>query len=294
MKVAIILFSPSGNTNRAGELLKAQLENNSIATQLINIAGDQDYFLSSDKRSYLENIVLSHNVLMIGSPVYAHHLQYHVQELIQSLPRPDQKWGNIAMPFITYGGISSGIALEEASKLLRKSGRIVTAGMKISSSHHMTKAFFKEEFNNNQPIETIMQTIDALVRRITVYPAQLSQKHSAKLKYQSRKKYLVANIVFKEKEWHDKKYPKIFVEKNLCTKCGRCSLVCPVCHLTQDFNNDVVENADSPCIHCFNCVFSCPQRAIHPIGNPEKPRAFMEKNIRNANETPSTCLYPKN
>lgn len=75
-------------------------------------------------------------ILFIGSPVYAHHLQYHVKDLIKNLPQPVNRWGKIAVPFITYGAINSGIALDEAGKLLRKSGRKVLAGMKVCSSHH--------------------------------------------------------------------------------------------------------------------------------------------------------------
>ena len=57
--------------------------------------------------------VSEHDILFIGSSVYAHHLQYHVKDLIKKLPQPVHGWGKIAVPFVTYGGISSGIALEE-------------------------------------------------------------------------------------------------------------------------------------------------------------------------------------
>lgn len=123
MKAVIIVFSPSGNTNRVGELLKVCLEQNNISAQLINIACKEKYFLTNDKQGFLQEIVKEHDILFIGSPVYAHHLQYHVKDLIENLPQPVNGWDKLAVPFVTYGGINSGIALDEAGKLLRKSGR---------------------------------------------------------------------------------------------------------------------------------------------------------------------------
>jgi len=108
MKVTIIEFSPSGNTNKVGEVLKARLQQNNISIQLVNIAGNKEYFLSNNKQKFLQETVKEHDILFIGSPVYAHHLQYHIKELIESLPKPINGWGKIAralknFKFFQYG-----------------------------------------------------------------------------------------------------------------------------------------------------------------------------------------------
>jgi len=293
MKAAIIVFSPSGNTNRVGELLKVVLEQNSISTQLVNIAGNKKYFLNNDKEGFLLKTFAEHDILFIGSNVIAHHLQYHVKDLIESLPQPVDGWGEIAIPFVTYGGIDSGIALEEAGKLLKRSGRKVIAGIKVSSSHHMTKAFLNEEYNKDQPEDKVISIIKELVKRIKSVDLNSLKDCSRELKYQSRKAYLIANIVFKEKVWHKKRYPKVVIDKDKCIKCGMCVKVCPVCYLNQKEDQSINNNDNTQCIHCFNCIFECTQKAIYPVGDLEKAKSFMRKMIKKGNEDPDTYLYPK-
>lgn len=294
MKAVIIEFSPSGNTNKVGELLKSKLEKNDITVQVINIARNKEYFFADNKHSFLKNVVKEHDILFIGAPVYAHHLQYHVKELIENLPEPQRGWGKIAIPFVTYGGVSSGIALDEAGKLLRKTGRKVLAGMKVSSSHHMTKVFIGEEYNKDQPEDVLISTIDELIKRINASNLNCLKDNSKFLKYQCLGTYIKANLIFKEKVWHEKRYPKIVVDSNKCIKCGKCTRVCPVFHVKQDKDKSIVNNSDSDCIHCLNCIFECPQKAIHPVGNLEKAKNFMEKNLmKNKAEAPETCLYPR-
>ncbi len=292
MKAVIVVFSPSGNTERVGKLLKTSLEQNSIGAELINIAGKEKYFLTKYTQSFLQEIVNEHDILFIGSPVYAHHLQYHVKDLIESLPRPMDGWGKIAVPFVTYGGIHSGIALDEAGKLLRKSGRKVLAGLKVSSSHHMTRAFMKEEYNKNPDEDKLISIIEDLMQLVKSVDLNSTKDYSNHLRYQSVKTYLKAKVIFKEKVWHEKRYPKVLIDYNKCIQCGKCVSVCPVCHLEQDLDSLIVKNINTQCIHCFNCIFECPQKAISPMGDLEKAKIFMENMIKKAKEHPDTCLYP--
>jgi ferredoxin/flavodoxin len=293
MKAVIIEFSPSGNTNRVSELLKENLERNTISVQLVNISRNPNYFLSNNKQSFLLKTIEEHDIIFIGSPVYAHHLQYHVKELIQNLPQPINGWGKVAVPFVTYGGISSGISLDEAGSLLRKSGRKVLAGMKVSSSHRMTRVFMKEEYNKNQPEDKLIRTIDELVKKIISVDLDSLKDNSKYLKFQKIKMYLKSNLIFKEKVWHEKRYPRVVVDNNKCIGCGKCITVCPVCHLQQNKDKFTIQNMECTCIHCFNCIFECPQKAITAVGDLEKAKSFMNNMIKNERENPDTCLYPK-
>lgn len=96
-----------------------------------------------------------------------------------------------------------------------------------------------------------------------------------------------------EKVWHERRYPKVVIDNEKCVKCGKCINICPVCHLKQDSNKFVIKNIDTQCIHCFNCIFECPQKAISPVGDLEKAKSFMDSVIKKAKEYPDTCLYPK-
>lgn len=294
MKIAIIQFSPSGNTLQISQMIKNELESRGQEVQLIDITRAQDFFLAKDPGKLLLEKVKIHDVLIVGSPVYAHHLQYHVQDLIKALPEPNEFWGKYAIPFVTYGGISSGVALKEAGKLLKKSGRLVHAGMKISASHKMTRAFLPEEFNQNKPDDSVLPRIIELADRILQLESAAQLKFNSKaLDYNGFETTLKAALIFKEKEWHKKRYPNISINELTCTGCGNCVKNCPVLHLFKE-GNTISENSQSPCIHCLNCVVGCAKNAISLWGDLEKGKKFMGKMIeKNGNkEQPETAVYP--
>lgn len=294
MKITIIQFSPSGYTNKVTSILESELKERNQELQILDVTDDEDFFIRKDIHSFLSKKIKPHDVLLIGSPVYAHHLQYHVQDLIKALPEPNEIWGKYAIPYVCYGGISSGIALKEAAVLLKKSGRIIHAGMKISAPHRMTKAFMDKEFNSDKLQSGHLPEIVELVDRIMLLDDNTSAKCNAKaMNYNGFITALKANVIFKEKLWHEKRYPQISINKELCSNCGKCVSVCPVKHLLKN-GKLVFENNESPCIHCFNCISDCPQKAIKLIGDMEKGKTFMAKMIaKNGNkEKPETAVYP--
>lgn len=294
MKIAIIQFSPSGNTFKVSELIKRELEQRNLEVQLLDITGKKEFFIEKNIQKFLADNVGKHDVLLIGSPVYANHLQYHVQDLITSLPKPNDIWGKYAIPYVTYGGISSGIALKEAGELLKISKRIVPIGMKVSASHRMTRAILNEEFNKEKLLDNNFPQVTELVNRIIQLNHNFISNSSVKfLAYNGLITALKANILFKEKVMHEKRYPKISIDQSICTICGKCVKSCPVLHLAKK-DNRIIENSQSPCIHCLNCIIQCPNNAIKLKGDLEKGTAFLKKMIiKNGNkETPETSVYP--
>ncbi|NJO68565.1 MAG: 4Fe-4S dicluster domain-containing protein [Bacteroidetes bacterium] len=237
---------------------------------------------------------MPHDVLLIGGPVYAHHMQYHVLELMMALPKPDGHWGSIAIPYVTYGGISSGVALKESSDGLKSTGRVVPLAMKIAAPHRMTRAFMPEEFNNHKLKGEQEAYIDELVNRIGLLNLSGKIKDAGKsLRYNGLKTTLLAKLVFVEKTWHAKRYPKVVIDSNICTSCGNCVKVCPVAHLKK-VGNTIAANPQSDCIHCLNCVTTCTKNAVSLSGDLEKGRAFMSKMIakKRQREKPESAVYP--
>jgi len=194
---------------------------------------------------------------------------------------------------VTYGGISSGIALHEAGQLLKKSGRTVIAGMKVASSHRMTRAFLPEEYNRDKPGEKLGSVIQSLVNHIKNADIVHPVDNAKSLRYQSIETHLKANLIFKEKVWHEKRYPKVIIDKDECRKCGKCAKMCPVNHLIHGLDAGISFNNASACIHCFNCIVACSHNAISLQGDLERAKHFMAKMIGQAKEFPETCLYPE-
>ena len=181
---------------------------------------------------YLFDTVTDHDLLCIGSPVYAHHLHYNVKEIIKSFPKPDKRWGELAIPFVSYGGINSGVALYEEAKLLKKSGRSIVAAMKIKSSHCLTKLNqISVKINENMPGKEAIPIIDILARKISEFQ-HLDKKSytdvSNKLKYQSLKVRIKAFLIFRERFWQRHIYPPLVINHDACENCGKCIKVCPV------------------------------------------------------------------
>lgn len=57
----------------------------------------------------------------------------------------------------------------------------------------------------------------------------------------------------------------IFVDQDLCTRCGICSVVCPMAIVTPADENTlplVKEEAAGRCIQCGHCEVSCPSQAL--------------------------------
>lgn len=290
MRVLIITFSPSGNTEKVGEQLKKGLLSQGIDVQYLNITGNNEYFKSTNKELFLESVVKPHDLLIIGSPVYAHHLQYHIQDLISILPKPNYKWSEAVIPFVTYGGISSGIALEEAGKLFLQRGRKTIFGAKICMSHKMTRAFLDKEYDCSNS-KSVNDTINKIVIKISEFDKCNIVDKSKKLAYKSRIDFIKANVIFDEKKWHAKRYPSVLIHDNKCSRCLACVKDCPVGHLTIEKSNKVVKSKHHDCIHCFNCVVACKENAVYLKGDLEKAKQFMDKMTTKEKENPSSYIF---
>lgn len=294
MRVAILFFSPSGNTKKVATQLADSLERQNATVQLINITGDKAFFNGTEPAVFLRERIGAHDVLCLGAPVYCHRFQYHLLDLIRELPKPDDHWGRIAVPFVTYGGVISGIALEEAGKLLQKSGRTVPAGMKLVASHCMSEPIVGYEFNKKEPSRATLAVVDELAERI----AKLGNGTScvdatSSLAYQSRLFALKTRIIFKEKVWHEKRYPSIAINETTCVACGKCAKHCPVHRLVKT-KDGIKINDQNNCIHCMSCVKRCTKQSVSLVGDMARGRAFFSKLLdKHGNtESPASAVYP--
>ena len=291
MKILILSFSPSDNTANIGRIFQNELKRHNHEVTHLDITKSTDIIAKKDYRSYFAEKIAEHDIICPGAPVYAHHFQL---ELIRQLPQPKHKWGKFALPFITYGHIDSGIALQEAGKELLKSGRFLISGMKISAPHTMLETLLQREIAPPSPAENILKVITSAVERInTLEISEQSANKENILKYKPIMKKLIADTLFHEKMCHNKFYPNINIDHSKCTACTICSKKCPTNHLTTNSKGKAVINKENLCIHCFNCIKHCPQQAI----NLKKDTRVLEKIVkfmtRNGFETPANEIIPQ-
>ena len=301
MKVAIITFSPSGNTLKVSRLLEESLLAKNCEVQCVNLAGDKKLFDGRDMRQYLKTIIKEHDLICVGSPVYAHHMHYNVQNIIKALPRSKNGWGKLAVPFITYGGVNSGIALQEGAKLLKKSGRTNIAGMKVNSSHSLSELKqVKRTINEGMPGKEALTLIEDLVCRIKKFE-NVNQENCAdithKLGYQSRKIKIKAHIIFREIFFQRHVYPKLIIDSGKCKGCGRCIELCPVQRIELNGKEPFIPKGKSECIHCGACLRCCPTGALSFNADWAKWNKLLNEAADGlgplvSNEKPKSAVYP--
>ena len=298
MKIAIVVFSPSGNTLKVAEMLEMRLNDGKNNVQIVNLTRNKDLFKKRKFKQFLMENVMEHDILCVGSPVYAHHLHYNMQDLMKSLPTPGNGWGRLAVPFVTYGGINSGIALQEAAKLLKKTGRTPIAGMKIESEHCLTKLKqITTKVNNGMPGEEINHLLNELVNKICSFGHNGDRKDvSDEFCYQSWKTRIKAKILFREKIWQRYLYPKVIFNSDQCKVCGKCSRVCPVQRIEMTKHGPTIPEGNPECIHCGSCVSVCPSNSITFNANWEKWNHLLKKAAEghsplSSNEKPRSAIY---
>ncbi len=293
LKVTIIVFSPSGNTFTTAKLFEQSFLKRNAQVQLINFTARKEIADQKSIAKYLNDTVNSHDILCVGGPVYAGHLQDNVKNIIKALPLPDRKWGTLVVPFVSYGGVHSSIALKEAGALLKKRKRINISGVKIAASHSLVKKFsFK--INENKPGEEEFQTVEALTDRVV----ETAGKEFHEIKDVSRSfsyNNFGENLIYKmisEKTFHKLMFSEIKIDIVKCIGCGICAKKCPVQIIEMKDKKPVrTINGSTECSYCSECYHNCKFDAISfDLSKSEKYLSHM--NSKSKFESPQSAVYP--
>lgn len=288
MKVCIIVFSPSGHTRQVAEKMKNYMIEKGIEVQLLDVTKKKEINRENWLKEYLEREVEPHDLLCIGGPVYAGHIESNVKKIINCLPSANSKWSNYAIPFVTYGGLHSSIALSEAGELLYKSGRKNLFGMKISSFHTLTLTL-KKQINKERPNEEEDKVINNLVNRIIKLGDSNEELNDVRKAFSYAP--LIERVAFNllSQDFFHKNYRTVAVDKNKCIGCKKCINVCPV-NILDLINKKAAITGDlNKCILCAECFHNCPVDAIkYPYLSAVKKRLEKETRL----EIPQSQVYP--
>ena len=274
MKIAYIVFcSPSGSTAHVARVMADSLKKKSITTHFLDIGAGENPSRFID----LLKTAVASDCLFVGSPVYRELAVPPVMNFIESLPTAD---GCRAVPFVTWGGATSGVALWQMGQALHGKGYVLAGGAKVLALHSMM-------WSNDQPVGQGHPDADddRQVRNLVERLAETTTPSIslATLDYQAE----TAGAEFKKKL--DRPWmiiPKT-IDEAACTQCGTCEAVCPV---------SAVVLAPSPvfqahCFDCFNCVRECPEDAIIASVPLEKIEATIRQRVETFNERPLTQVF---
>jgi ferredoxin len=249
-KVVIVFCSPAGSTNHVAQIIEKQARTLESPVTVIDLAEEPDIpFLMTQLKDAKDNVCL-----YIGSPVYAAHPVPPVLSFISHLPPAREGY---AVPFVTWGGVSSGVALHDMGLALEQKGYRILGGAKILAEHSlMWRA--DTPLGSQHPDAQDDRMIQGLVEEVHARLKQPTPKTlpPSRLAYQpeARRIEMAQSTLDAAKG----RLPKKEVIQGRCTGCGICMDECPV---------EAVSLSPYPvfgptCISCYNCVRSCPEEAI--------------------------------
>ena len=291
MKVVIVVFSPSGHSLQAAEMIKSCCEEKHAVVRLINSTGNTALLFDKRKKEHLAQQLGEWDLLFIGGPIYAGHMERNVLNLIKDLPRPDADHAGLAVPFATYGGVHSSVALEEMGRGLKRKKYRSLLGIKIAAKHSLTTTFSNEIYPDRpgkEEEDTIRQAVDRVYELLGKGKEHIVDQSGA-FKYCPTKMRIMFKI-FSQERIHGKfKQVKVIPEK--CIQCQKCVAVCPVNMFQFSQGKIVMEAEKSRCILCAECFHACPAGAIeHPYI--EMARKRLQNGFAHLEEEPS-AIYPK-
>ena len=127
-KAAVVYCSLGGSTRHVAQVIEKELEDGGMSVLSADLGkGD-------DGSTVINEAVNEKICLFIGSPVYANHPVPPVMRFISNLP---ENADVCTVPFVTWGGVSSGIALYDMGKALTEKGIPLVGSGKVLAVHSM-------------------------------------------------------------------------------------------------------------------------------------------------------------
>jgi len=276
-KALIVYCSPAGSTGHVAALMKQKIESSQTPVTCVDLGEDPDVeFLIPQLVDAKDNICM-----YIGSPVYASHALAPVMTFIAHLPTARNGY---AVPFVTWGGVTSGVALYEMGEALEKKGYAILGAAKVLARHSLMWAAANPLAEGRPDAAD-----DALVE-------QLMKKVLQKLASGSPEKLPVSRLAYQKEPLHAEMQKKTFesakaqlplkeIHEDRCTRCGVCADVCPVEAVTLS----LLPIFGSECICCYRCVRACPEKALTADLSPVFDR--LRNMAVQYNERPPTQIF---
>ncbi len=277
MKYFIIYCSPAGTTEHVAKLIETTLKEVNSDVFIKDIGKEQNRLVALDQIKAAKEKVC----LYIGTPVYGGHTVLPVMAFINELP--ESKTG-FALPFVTWGGVSSGVALWEMGKILIDKGYKIAAASKIGAVHSMLWQS-EDPVCKGHPDEDDDKIVKELVIKVHkgLSEGNLPELQLQDLDYQPE--IIGAELKKMPIQAYMKMMPPRMVNEEKCTQCGICIEECP---------SEAIELAPYPvfkdnCFGCFNCVRLCPENAIE--SDLSMVNMHIRKRKEQINELPLTAAF---
>lgn len=269
----IVYFSPAGATRQVAEAIADETFRANCRVVKVDLSRQ-----GAADAGQVQTRIGKGDILFLGSPVYANHPVPAVMDFLSGVT---DNTGAYAAPFVTYGMVSSGVALHEMAKLMDQKGLIVLGGIKVTARHSMLWNV-AEPLGKGRPDEQDMVEVGRFARKVVEKaagggpPLPLDALNYQRAEVQEKAKGAGLHAM----------KPLLLpfdVNAGLCTQCGLCVGSCPTANITVESGPVFADR----CVLCFNCVRVCEPGAISskvlPFIEPE-----LQKRMGFFNEPPQT------
>ena len=248
-KVFVVYFSPAGSTRHVARVMEKRFKELGIEPSLFDLAENREL------SRVISEQFRGDSCLIVGSPVYVSHAAPPIMQFIAGLTPVTAA---SAVPFVTWGGASSGIALFEMARELHKTGFNILGAAKVMAVHCLMWQLedpLGEGHPDSEDVRMVEELIDEINRKM--------QSHSSRgidlsdLAYQ--KEEIHADMEKISLEVAKAHMPMREVDEELCNQCEICAEVCP----TSSVTFVPYPAFGKTCIYCFNCMRNCPEKAIN-------------------------------
>ncbi len=276
-KLFVVFCSPSGSTKHVAEVIAdaARALPARVATLDLGREHDWSRILDSIKEAG------SNVCIFIGSPVYRDLAVPPVMKFIAALP---EDAGGFAVPFVTWGGAASGIALWQMATELQNKGFLLAGAARVLGVHSLMWGSETPlgQGHPNGDDDLAIQDLVRLVgtrlqdRNFTALPLSRLDYHPPERAAEMKNKLTAP----------PGPTPRT-VDEAKCTRCGICADECPAA---------VIELAPFPqfnagCFDCFNCIRCCPEAAIQPEVTLAQIDERIRKRAEMMKEKPPTAIW---
>ena len=271
MKTVVIYASPNGTTKMAINFLASIFQKNGHDFITIDVSRPEP------KKESAAKLLVDADIIGIASPVYHLRILKTLDKYLKKNLSYITQISKIKSAFalVTYGGVTSGKAFLNISRILGKNNIPVCGALKIKAPH-----FWKTEGYPDNETKLVLEDFFNRLDSKNFAPISFTRTKSV-LSYQKKLIkfiYPLGRIIGYMRRQH------ISFDESKCNKCGRCIKECP----TSAINiREKAYRSSSKCVYCYHCAVICPKKAFNT------DITKIEKIVR-TNRSIAGTEYPEN
>lgn len=246
MKIAIFIFSGTGNTYFIGKKIQDELMRNNHICDLYTV----------EKKHLDDDIIKACDVIGLGYPIYGSDAPLVIRHWIDRLSNHQNKRAFVFCTQMMYSGDGAAYI----GRLLEKKGFVIRQQAHFNMPNNITDYKILSPFNKHNLVKIeqrktkqvkryVQQIIFDKKRRKGSNPVSLGLGLLQRIPYQKMEMKWISSAIKVEDQ---------------CILCKKCIELCPTDNFEIKDGKLITKNS---CIACYRCINHCPVNALHSSKN---------------------------